>query len=157
MATIYHQVWLEASAQKVYEALATAESIGKWWAPHSSTLTAEGVEILAHDPGERHGEVRMKVTAKVPGERVEWEVISHHPEQSPASAWTGTRILFELSERPNPGSWRGIPEGDRKLAVLEFRHSSWDENSPFLGFCNFAWGAVLTMLKQACEKPAGAS
>jgi hypothetical protein len=36
--------------------------------------------------------------------------------------------------------------------VLEFRHSGWDEDSPFLGFCNFAWGAVLMMLKQWSEK-----
>lgn len=151
MATLYHQVWIEAPLEKVYAGIGNAEGLGQWWAPHTTTVTDEGV-VLAHDPGERHGEVQMRVVTNVPNTRVEWEVISHHPELSPASGWMGTRIHFELDQRPNPGGWRGIPEGERMLTVLEFRHSGWDEGSPFLGFCNFAWGAVLMMLKQWSEK-----
>ncbi len=37
------------------------------------------------------------------------------------------------------------------MAVLDFRHSGWDENSEYFGFCNFAWGETLLMLKQWCE------
>ena len=37
------------------------------------------------------------------------------------------------------------------LTVLDFRHSGWDENSEFLGFCNFAGGETLLRLKQSCE------
>jgi uncharacterized protein YndB with AHSA1/START domain len=151
MATLYHQVWIEAPVAKVYEAIAAAEGLGEWWAPHTSKVTDDGL-VLAHVPGEGHGEVRLKVIDLVHNQRVEWEVISHHPEQSPASSWTGTRILFELDERPNPGGWRGIEEGDRTLTAVEFRHSGWAEDSPFLGFCNFAWGVVLGMLKEWCEK-----
>ncbi len=32
MATLYHQVWINAPVSKVYEALATADGLGKWWA-----------------------------------------------------------------------------------------------------------------------------
>jgi uncharacterized protein YndB with AHSA1/START domain len=151
MATIYHQVWIEAPVAKVYAAIATAEGLGKWWAPHTTTVTDDGL-VLAHDPGERHGEVKLKVIDLIENERIEWEVISSHPEQSPASGWMGTRILFELDERENPGGWLGMEAGERKLTVLEFRHSGWAEDSPFLGFCNFAWGAVLGMLKEWAEK-----
>src|SRR5262249_13310559 len=38
--------------------------------------------------------------------------ISTHPKTSPASAWTGTHVLFEITERGN-------------TAILDFRHSGW--------------------------------
>lgn len=88
MTTLYHQVWIDAPVANVYSAVVTAEGLGRWWAPHTSTETAAGL-VLAHNPGEAHGEVRMKVLAT--------------------------------------------------------------EHSEFLGFCNFAWGETLLMLKQWCE------
>lgn len=150
MTALCHQVWIAASAATVYEALATAGGLGNWWALHTSTKTEAGL-VLAHDPGPEHGEVRMLVLDVVQDRRVEWEIISRHPTRSPASAWTGTRIAFEISERDNPGHWLGISGGRPRMAVLDFRHSGWDENSEFLGFCNFAWGETLLMLKQWCE------
>lgn len=58
MTTLHHQVWIDAPVAKVYSAIATAEGLGRWWAPHTSTETAAGL-VLAHNPGE----VRMKVLA----------------------------------------------------------------------------------------------
>lgn len=150
MATLHHQVWIDAPVGKIYDALASAEGLGRWWAPHTATRTDDGL-VLAHDPGELHGEVRMKVIATEPGQRVEWEIVSAHPRRSPASAWTGTRISFELSERENPGARLGIVSESPVLTVLEFRHSGWDAKSEFFGFCNFAWGVTLQMLQQWCE------
>jgi hypothetical protein len=150
MATLYHEVWINAPVSKVYEALATADGLGKWWAPHTSTETDDGL-VLAHTPGGEHGEVRMKVLDTTKDKRVEWEIISTHPKRSPASAWTGTHIIFEMSERENPGIWRGITTPEPKMAVLEFRQTGWDERSEHFGFCNFAWGETLLMLKQWCE------
>jgi uncharacterized protein YndB with AHSA1/START domain len=150
MATLYHQVWIDAPVAKVYEALSTASGLGNWWAPHTSTQTEQGL-VLAHNPGAEHGVVKMKVLDTTLDRRVEWEIISTHPKQSPASAWTGTRILVELSERESPGRWRGMSNDGRRLTVLEFRHSGWDESSEFLGFCNFAWGETLLMLQKWCE------
>lgn len=150
MATLYHQVWINAPVGRVYEAISTAKGLSRWWAPHTSTET-DGVTVLAHNPGAEHGEVKMKVLDTVQDKRVEWEIISSHPKRSPASAWTGTYIVFEIAERENPGSWLGIGGGQRHMTVLEFRHSGWDEKSEYFGFCNFAWGETLLMLKQWCE------
>jgi uncharacterized protein YndB with AHSA1/START domain len=150
MATLYHQVWLDAPVSRVYEAVATAEGLSKWWAPHTSSRTADGL-VLTHSPGADHGDVRMKVLETTQDRRVEWEIISTHPKRSPASAWTGTHIIFEITERENPGHWLGISSNAPSLAVLEFRHTGWDENSEYFGFCNFAWGETLAMLKQWCE------
>lgn len=152
MGTLHHQVWINAPLSKVYEALSTAEGLGQWWAPHTSTRTDAGL-VLAHGAGSAHGEVRLKVLETIPDRRVAWEVVSTHPPRSPASAWTGTRITFEITERENPGEWLGLNDEVPRMAVLEFRHSGWNEASEYYGFCNFAWGETLLMLKQWCELP----
>jgi uncharacterized protein YndB with AHSA1/START domain len=150
LATIDHQVWINASVAKVYKALATADGLGSWWAPHTSTETDAGL-VLAHTPGAEHGDVKMKVLDTVQDRRVEWEIISTHPKRSPASAWTGTHIIFEVTERENPGPWLGISNRRRHMAALEFRHPGWDESSEYFGFCNFGCGETLLILKQWCE------
>ena len=150
MTTIHHQVWINAPLKRVYDALATAEGLGRWWAPHTSTKTEDGL-VLSHNPGAEHGEVKMKVIDTARDKRVEWQIISSHPKHSPASAWTGTHIIFEITKRANPGLWLGISDKAPQMAVLEFRHSGWDVNNEFYGFCNFAWGETLLMLKQWCE------
>jgi CoA-transferase family III len=38
-----------------------------------------------------------------------------------------------------------------EMAILDFRHSGWDERNEYLGFCNFQWGETLRKLKQWCE------
>jgi uncharacterized protein YndB with AHSA1/START domain len=150
MATLYHQVWIDAPMSRVYEALATAEGVGHWWGPHTSRRTTDGL-VLSHGADSPHGRLDMLVVDLVEPRRVEWEIISKHPARSPASAWTGTRIAFELAERENPGGWLGIDSPSPRLTVLELRHSGWDEGSPYLGFCNFGWGAALLELKRWSE------
>jgi hypothetical protein len=71
----------------------------------------------------------MKVMDGTQDRRVEWEIISNHPNRSPASAWTGTHIILEITERENPGLWLGISDGEPRPTVLEFRQSGWNENS----------------------------
>ncbi len=150
MATMHHQVWIDAPVSKVYDALATAEGLGQWWTPHIATGTGAGI-VLSHDPCERHGEVKMLVLEATPEQRIEWEIVSTHPADSPASAWTGTHISFEMHRRDNPRDLRGIQSDSAELTVLEFRHSGWDKGSDYFGFCNFAWAETLLMLKRWCE------
>ena len=68
---------------------------------------------------------------------------------SPASAWTGTHVVFDIARRAAP------PWATERVdtAVLDFRHSGWDERSEYLGFCNFHWGEALQKLKRWCESP----
>jgi len=141
MATIHHQLSIDAPVAKVYEAIATAEGISTWWDQQTRTETDRGV-VLEHHPGPEHGVVKLRVVELVPDRRVEWECISTHPASSPASAWTGTRFIFELAER-----------GDRTTAV-DFRQTGYDEQSPFFRANTAAWGQVLERLKQVVESRA---
>jgi uncharacterized protein YndB with AHSA1/START domain len=143
---LYHQVWIEASSAKVYEAIATDEGVGRWWDRPTTVQSPQGV-VLEFSPGAEHGVLRARRLEMVPDRRVVWEFFSTHPQNSPASAWTGTRVTFEISRRPVP------PWAAQRVdtAILDFRHSGWDEGSEYLGFCNFHWAEALNKLKQWCE------
>ena len=73
----------------------------------------------------------MRVAELVPFKRVEWEIISTHPPESPASAWTGTRISFDLEERRS-GHWMGMHNGGMPMCVVNFQHAGWDTRQPVL-------------------------
>jgi hypothetical protein len=49
MATLYHQVWINASVAKLYEAISTADRIGSWW---------DKVKRLALQHGLTQGQIR---------------------------------------------------------------------------------------------------
>lgn len=138
MATIYHQVEIKAPVGRVYEALSSAEGIGTWWDRQTPNPTDRDL-VLEHHPGPEHGVVRLRVAELIPNKRVEWECISTHPETSPASAWSGTHFIFELTGRGGPAT------------TLDFRQTGYPDGSAFLGSNNFAWGQVLQNLKQVVE------
>jgi uncharacterized protein YndB with AHSA1/START domain len=154
MSTIQHQLAIAASVSQVYAALSTAEGISTWWDKQTPVYTDRGL-VLEHNPGPKHGVVRLRVVDLVPNRRVEWECVSRHPADSPASAWTGTRFIFELSEDESPAS---VAERDcaaageaRRIVTVDFRQTGYDTNSVFFGFNNFAWASVLANLKKVCE------
>jgi hypothetical protein len=151
VATIYHQVWMSAPAARVYEAIATPAAIGTWWGEQTAVRGSAGL-VLEHFPGPEHGVVRLQVLEMIAYRRVAWQCISTHPRTSPASAWTGTRMTFEVAPRHAPG-WMAPGPGAAPRTVLDFRHSGWDEQSEYLGLCSFAWAEVLQGLKRVCESP----
>ena len=97
MTTIHHKLSINAPIERVYEALSSPDGIGTWWDKQTAVQTDHGL-VLEHSPGPEHGVVQLRVVELVPNKRVEWECISLHPRSSPASAWTGTHFIFELSE-----------------------------------------------------------
>jgi uncharacterized protein YndB with AHSA1/START domain len=148
MATIYHQLLINAPAAKVYDAISTAGGIGTWWDKQTATQTDCGL-VLEHNPVPEHGVVKLWVVELVPNKRVEWECISTHPKSSPASAWTGTHFIFELDE----GGAGGAAGSERSPnhTTLDFRQVGYDEQSEFFGSNNFAWAQVLQSLRKAVE------
>ncbi|PWT93688.1 MAG: hypothetical protein C5B55_04090 [Blastocatellia bacterium] len=138
MATIHHQASIDAPLKKVYRAISTPEGISEWWDKQTAVETDRGL-VLEHNPGPEHGVVQLLVVDSVPDKRVEWECISTHPKSSPASVWTGTHFIFELTEeRANS-------------TTVDFRQTGYDERSEFYSFNRDAWREVLRNLKKTVE------
>lgn len=154
MATIYHQVWINAPAGRVYAAASTREGIRRWW-NGAQAETGSGL-VFRYRPGPPpdQGIVRIRVVEIVQDRRVYWECISARPPSGAASAWTGTFVALDIAE-PDTMVIRHGPRRfpDHPVTVLDFRHCGWDDNSSYLGFCTFEWGGVLRKLKQECEAP----
>jgi uncharacterized protein YndB with AHSA1/START domain len=141
MTTIQHELLINAPVTRVYDAIATAEGISTWWDPQTPKQTDRGL-VLEHNPGPEHGIVQLRVVDRVPNQRIEWECISTHPATSPASAWTGTHFIFELSEHDG-------------ATDVEFTQTGYDERSAFFNGNTEAWGQVLQNLKRVVETSCG--
>jgi tetratricopeptide (TPR) repeat protein/uncharacterized protein YndB with AHSA1/START domain len=141
MATIYHQVSINAPVAKVYEAISTTDGISTWWDKQTPVQTDRGL-VLEHYPGPEHGVVQLRVVELVPDKRIEWECISTHPKSSPASVWTGTHFIFELADTGG-------------ATTVDFYQTGYDERSEFFEFNSSAWGQVLQNLKQVVESRHG--
>jgi uncharacterized protein YndB with AHSA1/START domain len=137
MATIHHQVSINAPVATVYEAIATADGISTWWDKQTPVQTDQGL-VLEHHPGPEHGVVQLRVVELVPNKRVEWECISTHPKSSPAFVWTGTHFIFEINDAGG-------------AATVDFYQTGYDERSEFFEFNSSAWKQVLQNLKRVME------
>ena len=137
MATVELEVVIEAPIAAVYGALASGAQMSRWW-DEQTEAEEGGSVVLEHNPGPEHGVVRLKVVQMIPNRCIEWECISEHPTTSPASAWTGTRFVWQLSER-------GV------ATVVRFRQVGYDERSPFFQANKSAWRSVLANLKKFVE------
>src|ERR1044071_1589303 len=138
MQGIQHDLSIAAPVRRVYDAIATADGISTWWDKQTEVHTDHGL-VLEHSPGIQHGVVRLRVVDLVPDHRIEWECISTHPATSPASAWTGTHFIFELTGR-------GV-----HACALDFRQTGYDERSAFFTANTNAWAQVLENLKRVVE------
>jgi uncharacterized protein YndB with AHSA1/START domain len=153
MAIIRQQILIEAPVAKVYEAISTADGISSWWDKQTAIQTDRGL-VLEHNPGPQHGVVKLRVTDLVPNKRVEWECISTHPKSSPASAWTGTHFIFDMTERNSVAS-SGSDLSQRGATALDFSQTGYDERSEFFETNKSAWEQVLQSLKQVLESRRG--
>jgi len=137
MTTIHHQLLINGPVSRVYEYLARADEISKWWDKQTPKETERGL-VLEHYPGPEHGVVQLRVVELVPNTRVEWECISTHAASSPASAWTGTHFIFDLADRGH-------------MTAVDFRQTNYDERSAFFENNKNAWWQVLQNLKRVVE------
>jgi len=130
MATIYHQVLINAVKSKIYEALTTQEGIALWWTadcivkPQVGFINEFGIGTQAH--------YRMKVVVLQPGNLVEWKCVNQHDD------WSGTQLSFRLSTKG-------------ESTCLDFKHSGFGSEGEAFGAANFEWAKRLLWLKEVCE------
>jgi uncharacterized protein YndB with AHSA1/START domain len=134
MAAIKHLFHINASKEKVFEAISTIKGLSGWWTVRTSGSDALG-GILQFQFGEMEGP-QMKVIELKPNEKVSWECV-----KSPFN-WDGNIFTFSLDE--NDGKTR-----------VRFSHDGWTEQDDFYAGCSFSWGRYMESLRQLCQTGKG--
>ncbi len=134
MACIRHVFHIDASKEKVFEAISTIEGLKKWWTP--DTTGSEEIGGILHFQFGQYGFIKFKVAEINSPEFYRWECSDAHPE------WLGTWATFTLSDN----------EGKTKVSFI---HDGWKEASEFFGSCNFSWGRYFASLRDYLETGKG--
>lgn len=132
MATIYHQVGIKASLNDVYKAIATTEGVTGWWTDTSGDAESGGKLVFSF--GEHR--VHATVTGNTPDKYIEWTV------GGDAGEWLDTRICFELEEIEDQ-------------VMVNFHHTDWKAETPFLAHCSTKWAVFMLSLKDYLETGTG--
>jgi uncharacterized protein YndB with AHSA1/START domain len=147
MRSIWHEVWIEAASENVFEALTTKAGLDGWWGPAVTVGSTIG-SVVEFDHG-LGAPLRMEISALVPNETVEWKCVSPFDDPSnPASEWFGQTLRFDLAPRRDAT----ILGATQNVTVMTFHNTGWPDESRWCGFCNAAWGMTLSVnLKNHCE------
>lgn len=130
MVDILHRVGIDASAERVYEALTTLEGNRGWWDSNAVGDAKKGGVLTFF----KHTD--MKVVETRPNELVKWKVLKGMDH------WTNTEIDFQLVRR------------DGQTFVL-FTHAGWVKPVEFMHHCSTKWATFLLSLKQFVETGTG--
>lgn len=128
---LYH---INASRDKVFEAISTLNGLSNWWTTQVSG-SAELGGLLQFDFGDFKGP-QMKVIEYDPANKLVWECTSSE------HGWQGNTFTFLLDE--NDGKTR-----------IRFSHNGWQEQDDFYASCCFSWGRYLESLRQYCQTGRG--
>jgi uncharacterized protein YndB with AHSA1/START domain len=139
MPDMLHLIKVQASPERVYQALTTADGIRNWW-----TRDADLDEAVGGTGEFRFGAygapsaTRVGIEELNPPARVSWKTISSfRPE------WSGTSISFDLR-----------PEGSN--TVLLFAHRGFAQADEIYALTTTGWGYYLVSLQQYLETGQGA-
>lgn len=132
--SIKHLFHINASRQKVFEAITTIEGLSNWWTIQTTGDASLGGSIK-FEFGEFAGP-QMKVITRDKDNKLIWECTeSQH-------GWTGDTFTFVLDEN----------EGKTRIC---FSHDGWDEQDDFYAICSFTWGRYMESLRQYCQTGKG--
>lgn len=131
MVDILHRVIIEASPEKVYNALTEQNRLSAWWTNAKAKGGVGSVVSFFFGPNGEH-QVKMEITEMVPNESVCWRCID--------GPWVGTEAFqFHIQQ-------------DERGSALQFSNRGWAEPNEFFMHCNSKWGFFLTVsLKNLLE------
>lgn len=128
--SIKHLFHIDASKEKVFEAISTINGLKNWWTVETTGNDAVGGIIQFRFAA--NGGPDMKVIQRIANEKIMWECLeSNH-------GWQGNTFTFLLDD--NVGKTR-----------VRFSHDGWKENDDFYSICSFAWGRYMESLRQYCQ------
>ncbi len=130
MADIYHHFPINASRQKLFQAVCTPKGLDSWWTKRSSGKPVEGAEYeLWFGP---EYDWRAVVTRCVPDTEFEFEIIRAQED------WQKTRLGFLL-------------DGGEGVTQVRFHHLGWPEANEHYRVSCYCWAMYLRLLKRYVE------
>ncbi len=131
MADMLHEIEIDATPEKVYEAIAMESGLRGWWTTDTETQPEVG-SLAMFGFGSRSLVLRMRIEELRRDGRVRWTCVGDDPE------WRGTELVFDIGPSPH---------GTR----LRFRHGGWQATDGGFATCNTTWGELLNRLKSYVE------
>jgi len=131
MADVIHEFTVNAQPPRVFEALATANGMEKWWTKQSTGENREGGIIRLYFSPEFDWEA--KVTCNKPPFAFELQLTRAHPD------WIGTVVRCELASEAK-GATR-----------VTFYHTGWREMNEHWRVSCFCWAMYLRILRRNLE------
>ncbi len=130
MPEILHRFTINATAQKVFEALCSEKGLNNWW-----TKECSGKPLL-HENYRFYFTPEYDWSAKVihmiEGKELTWQMTKAMDD------WMPTQVGFRLEE-------------NKGLTNICFFHKGWKEAGEHFAITNFCWGQLLKGLKDYCE------
>lgn len=155
MPNIHQEVFIGATADKVFDALTSQSGLSAWWTPDAKAEARR--ESVARFPFGPEYYKEMKITELEPAKRVKWQCVHG------AAEWVGTVLSFELHAGDKRGLLASRPEaidqiqqgGQSAGTLVVFHHDHWKEDTPMFAECSYTWGQFLKSLKLFCETGKG--
>ena len=121
---------IRATADQVFDAVATPKGLDEWWAVRSSGHPVVGAEYqLSFGP---EHEWKGQVTVCEPGSAFELEIVKADQD------WTGTRVGFRLEPRGRT-TW------------IRFSHTGWPSANEHYCISVHCWALYLRILRRWLE------
>ena len=131
---IKHLFHINASKEKVFEAISTINGLSNWWTVQTAGSSDVG-GIIEFRFGNMGG-VDMKVTESLPDEKISWQCVASQ------YGWVGNTFTIALDE--NEGK-----------TGVRFTHDGWEVQDDFYAGCSFSWARSMESLRQYCQTGKG--
>jgi len=129
MPDIKHSIQIAAAPQLVHPLVASAKGLSRWWAADiTEDKTSGNVELGFFDRATVYGLHPIQMAAP---RQAHWLCQS-------GKEWSGTRLLFELSEQ-------------KVQTLVRFTHADWQSETDYFVACNTTWGELMFRLKAVAE------
>ncbi len=129
MADILHDLEIQATPERVFEAVSTAAGLDQWW---TKTCAGEPAEGAVFTLGFGSVEWRARVTRCEPGAAFELELTDAQED------WLGTRVGFALA-------------ADGDATAVRFHHTGWPQANAHYRQSNYCWAMYLGHMARAVE------
>ncbi len=129
------EVEILAPARRVFQAISTADGLGRWWSYYLTGPSSEDGEILLKWPRSGH-HARLRLAEVKEPRFVAWSVIEHRP----FNEWDGTTIRFSLDESG--------PEETR----LVLHHAGLAPECDCYRDCSSGWEYLVGQIKKLVEQ-----